>query len=92
MTSVPAPTPQRPDAVVFDVVETLFALDAVGAALDPAGVGSGLLDLFFARMLRDAFALGSVDEYRPLRELAGSALAVVAPSLDPDDVHMRKTL
>ncbi|MGE0139469.1 MAG: haloacid dehalogenase type II [Ilumatobacteraceae bacterium] len=86
MTSVPAPTPQRPDAVVFDVVETLFSLDAVGAALDRAGVGAGLLDLFFARMLRDAFALGSVDEYRPFRELAGSALTVVAPSLGPDDV------
>lgn len=72
--------------MVFDVVETQFSLDAVAAALERAGVGAGLLDLFFARMLRDAFALASVDEYRPFRELAGSALTVVAPSLDPDDI------
>lgn len=85
MTSAPVPSPQRPEAVVFDVVETLFSLDAVGVALERAGAGVGVLDLFFARMLRDAFALGSVDDYRPFRDLAEAALTIVAPSLSPED-------
>jgi len=56
--------PHRPDAAVFDGVETLFSLDAVGAALDRTGVGPGRLDTFFARILRDAFASSSVGGYR----------------------------
>lgn len=81
MEAVSAPMPTRPDAVVFDVVETLFGLDAVGAAIGRAGLGSEVLHLFFARLLRDAFALGSVGEYRPFGDLADGALAVLAPSL-----------
>lgn len=79
------PTPNRPDAVVFDVVETLFSLDSVGAALERKGVGGETLGLFFARMLRDAFALGSLDEYRPFGEFAQAALANVAPGLNAAD-------
>ncbi len=81
MTTAPAPTPDRPEAVVFDVVETLFSLDTVAASLEQRGVGAEVLDLFFARMLRDAFALGSLGEYRPFGEFADGALAVVAPAL-----------
>lgn len=76
-----SPRPHRPEAVVFDVVETLFSLDAMGTALGRAGVGAGTLDVFFSRMLRDAFALGSLREYRPFRDVAHGALAVVAPGL-----------
>ncbi len=78
-------TPHRPDAVVFDVVETLFSLDAVGAILERLGVGAEALDVLFARMLRDAFALGSLGEYRPFGEFADGALAVVAPGLSVAD-------
>lgn len=86
MDPVSAPTPHRPDALVFDVVETLFSLDTVGAVLERLGVGAeAALDLFFARMLRDAFALGSLGEYRPFSEFADGALAVVAPELSADD-------
>lgn len=80
-----APTPTRPDAVVFDVVETLFGLDAVGAAIRRTGLGAEVVDLFFARLLRDAFALGSLDEYRPFDDLTAGTLAVVAPSLTLDE-------
>lgn len=85
MTTAPAPAPHRPDAVVFDVVETLFSLDPVAAALERAGAGREMLDVFFARMLRDTFALGSLGEYRPFGDLADSALMVVAPELSADE-------
>lgn len=86
MTTSSAPTlpPLRPVAVVFDVVETLFSLDPVARALERSGVGEATLEVFFARLLRDAFALGSLGEYRPFAEFATGSLSVVAPSLDQE--------
>jgi len=49
---------RRPEAVVFDVVETMFSLGRVGDALAEAGQPTST-ELFFTRLLRDAFALGS---------------------------------
>ena len=69
------------EVVVFDVVETLFRLDAVDAALAERGAPD-TTRLFFARLLRDAFALGSLGEYRPFAEIAESALRIVVPGLD----------
>lgn len=45
---------------VLDVNETLFSLDAVGAGLDDLGLGSQHLGLWFARMLRDGFAVATM--------------------------------
>ena len=73
---------RRVDAVVFDVVETLFGLDAVARALTSLGQAGSTLDVFFTRMLRDAFALGCTNRYRPFAEFADSSLAVAAPTLD----------
>ncbi len=73
---------RRVDAVVFDVVETLFGLDAVARALTSLGQDASTLDVFFTRMLRDAFALGCTGTYRPFAEFADSSLAVAAPTLD----------
>ncbi len=73
---------RRVDAVVFDVVETLFGLDAVARALTSLGQDASTLDVFFTRMLRDAFALGCAGTYRPFAEFADSSLAVAAPTLD----------
>jgi 2-haloacid dehalogenase len=73
---------RRPELVLFDVVETLFALDPVEAALAGNGAAPGTLDRFFTRLLRDAFALGATGGYRPFREHAESALTIAAPDLD----------
>lgn len=45
------------DAVVFDVNETLFSLRRMGPAFAVAGLDPGLVPLWFARLLRDGFAL-----------------------------------
>jgi 2-haloacid dehalogenase len=74
----------RPDAVVFDVVETLFGLQPVAAALESHGVAASALDVFFTRLLRDGFALGATGVTHSFPVLADAALSVVAPSLDPE--------
>lgn len=75
---------RRPDAVVFDVVETLFGLDPVATALESCGVAAATFDVFFTRLLRDGFALGATGATRSFAELADGALSVVAPTLDDD--------
>jgi 2-haloacid dehalogenase len=75
----------RPRAVAVDVVETLVSLDAVAASLDAAGVRGQPLEWFFARLLRDGFALAASGAYRPFPEVADGALAVIAPGLTLDD-------
>lgn len=62
------------DAVAFDVVGTLFSLDPVAARLEDAGLAPGALDEWFARFLRDAFALEAVGRYAPFREIAEATL------------------
>lgn len=74
--------PHRPRLVVFDVVETLFSLDPVADALRPLGVD---LDLFFARLLRDGFALAAADDHAPFGALAQSTLDSLAPAATTAD-------
>lgn len=49
------------DVAVLDVNETLFSLDAVAAAFDEIGLGGDRLGLWFARVLRDGFAVAAMD-------------------------------
>jgi len=74
---------RRPLAVAFDVVETLFSLEPVAIALRGAGGGSRSLELFFSRLLRDAFALAAAGDRRPFRELAAAAAAFTLPDAPP---------
>ena len=67
----------RPDAAVFDVIETIFPLEPLRPRLAALDLG-GDLDLFFTRILRDAFALDATGTFRPFRELASAALEVLA--------------
>ena len=71
------------DAVAFDVNETLFAMDGLGPAFSAAGLEPGQVPLWFARLLRDGFALTALGGYRPFGELAADALRDLMPS--PDD-------
>jgi 2-haloacid dehalogenase len=81
---------RRLDAVVFDVVETLFGLDVVVDALTGFGLERSTLEVFFTRMLRDGFALGCTGAYRPFADFADASLTVVAPTLD--DAQRRSVL
>lgn len=68
---------KRPQAVALDIVETVFALEPLSARLKAAGLPEGALRLFFAQMLRDAFALEASGIFRPFRDIAAASLEVV---------------
>ncbi len=59
----------RPKAVAFDVIGTTFSLDPVRAALVQVGFPGHVLEIWFARTLRDAFALAATDTFSPFRAL-----------------------
>lgn len=67
----------RPAAVAFDVVETLFSLDAPRPRFTAAGRPEQRLEEWFASFPRDAFALEISGVYRPFREVASAALAAM---------------
>jgi 2-haloacid dehalogenase len=67
------------DAVAFDVNETLFSLARLRPAFDAVGLDPDLVPLWFARLLRDGFALTALGGYRPFADLAGDALRGLAP-------------
>ena len=75
------PLMKRPKVIAFDVVETLAPLAPVAAALKDAGFPDHTLPLFFAQMLRDAFALEGAGTYRPFATVARATLQVVAATL-----------
>src|SRR4051794_1240957 len=68
------PVPSRPLAVVFDVIETLFALDPLRGRMAAAGVPGARLEAWFARTLRDGMALDATGLYRPFKDVATAAL------------------
>ncbi|MGH3520931.1 MAG: haloacid dehalogenase type II [Micromonosporaceae bacterium] len=65
---------KRPLVIAFDVIETLFPLEPVRQRLIDAGEPGHLLELWFARLLRDGFALSASNSYRLFGEIAASAL------------------
>lgn len=69
--------PNRPKVVALDVVETVFALQSLDVRIRSAGLPAGALKLFFAQMLRDAFALEASGVYKPFREIAAGGLGVI---------------
>ncbi len=67
----------RPAVVAFDVVGTLFSLDPIAARMREAGLPEDGVPEWFARFLRDAFALDTAGGYVPFRQVAGGALEVM---------------
>jgi hypothetical protein len=75
-------------AVLLDLFGTLFPLEPLGKHLETAGVPASALKLWFARILRDAWALEVARQYRPFREAAAGA----APGCGaPGSAAWRKT-
>src|SRR5919197_6592085 len=68
---------KRPQSIALDIIETVFALEPLGARFKSAGLPETALRLFFAQMLRDAFALEASGAFRPFKEVAAASLAVV---------------
>ncbi len=78
----------RPAAVAFDVNETLFPLEPLDARFSAAGLDPSLRPLWFARTLRDGFALSAAGDFRPFPEVAAAALRSVSHrSLDDETVQ-----
>lgn len=72
----------KPKAILFDLFETVFSLEAVRKALLAAG-HPDLLELWFARTLRDGFALAASAKHKPFPEIAGHALEGLIGHPDP---------
>ncbi|SFR66270.1 2-haloacid dehalogenase [Marinobacter daqiaonensis] len=66
--------------ILFDVIETLFSLRPLKARLEAEGLPEEAADLFFAQILRDAFALSAAGVFRPFPEIAAGTLRVLLES------------
>ena len=67
-------SPKRPQVVAFDVIETLFSLEPLRPKMVALGLAPTDLELWFARLLRDAFALSVTEKYAPFSDLARGGL------------------
>jgi 2-haloacid dehalogenase len=72
------------DAVVFDVMGTLFDLSRLRERLREAGAPAGALEAWFGRTLHAAATLTLVGEFHPFREVASSTLGSVLEQLGGD--------
>ncbi|EKV30703.1 haloacid dehalogenase, type II [Caenispirillum salinarum AK4] len=84
----------RPKVVAFDVIETTFSLHPLRDRLEEIGVRSDALPTWFARSLRDAFALAATDCFEPFRSVLEANLIAVARDhgTDPDEAQRDRVL
>lgn len=68
----------RPDAVAFDIIETTFSLSSLRPRLTAHGFAETTLEVWFARTLRDAFALAATDTYASFQDIATATLQTLA--------------
>ncbi len=73
----PKTEPMKTKAVVLDVIETLFDITPLEQKLQALGLPEGSLQVWFPRVLRDAFALQVIGTYRPFGEIATGTLEVL---------------
>src|SRR4051812_45680819 len=78
--------PARPLAAAFDVIGTLFSLDPLREPLVGLGLPPQALEIWFARTLRDGFALAASGAFRPFTEVATETLeGLLTEHGRPDD-------
>ena len=58
---------RRPDAVAFDVIETLFPIEPLSGGIEALGLPKQVLQTWFAASLRDSFSLAAIGAFQPLR-------------------------
>jgi len=68
----------RPDVVAFDIIETTFSLSYLRPLLVQQGLPEAALEVWFARILRDAFALAATDTYASFQDIATATLDTLA--------------
>lgn len=80
--------------ILLDVIETLFSLSPLKKRFVANGATEADADLFFAQLLRDAFALSAAGVFRPFPEIAAGSLTVLLKTRKhPDaDTAMRDIL
>lgn len=81
---VPDRNPNATRAVVFDVMGTLFSLERARESFVALGPPAPALEAWFQRILHQAATVTIVDEYRPFKELAASALRTTLAQLGLD--------
>ncbi len=84
LTVVSARNPSATRAVVFDVMGTLFSLERVRESFVGLGAAAPALEAWFQRILHQTATVTIVDEYRPFKELATSALRTTLAQLGLD--------
>ncbi len=78
--------------LIFDVLGTLFSLDAVRAKLSEIGAPAATLEAWFERTLHGALTLTTVGEFRPFREVARAALQTTLAQLELDIAQTEEIL
>jgi 2-haloacid dehalogenase len=83
-----------PRAIAFDVVETLFSLDPMRQRLCGLGLSGETLELFFAKLLRNGFALDASGTFAPFGEVARATLEgmLAAKNIAIDDSRIDHAL
>ena len=64
----------RPQVVAFDAIETLFSLERLRPKMEALGLTPKTLEVWFASLLRDAFALAATEKYAKFSDLARGGL------------------
>lgn len=62
--------------LIFDVIETIFSLDILSRSFRSLGLPEHAKDLFFAQLLRDAFAVSATETYVSFVDMARGTLEV----------------
>ena len=69
--------PQRPQALAFDVLDTLFDTAPLDPSLTAAGLPRGTHRLWLSRTLQAGFALAASGSFRTFADVARAALASI---------------
>ncbi len=82
---------RRPDVVALDVLETMIDLQPLGTSFAELGLREIDARLFFAQVLRDAFALEVTRHFRTFEEITIGSFAVLLASRgmtpEPEDIE-----
>ena len=78
------------NVIAFDVNETLFGFDRLGPAFTDAGLDPNLVPVWFARLLRDGFALAALGGYRPFADVAAETLRGLHTTITDDAFFIMK--
>jgi 2-haloacid dehalogenase len=84
----------KPRIVFFDVVETVFSLTPLEDKMAEFNLPAGTDRLFFAQLLRDAFALSTSGVFHPFPDIAKGTLTVLLHSLghEADETTLKDIL